>query len=139
MSSSPTPEIELDAALVRDLTRVGDEFLVRCLRYETAIRPANLGALAELGHALTRLERYQEGLEVDRALVALCPDDPLVHYNLACSLALLARRDEAFSELERAVELGYAEPKHLLEDPDFANLRSDPRFEQLLARIRTRE
>ncbi|TAJ07623.1 MAG: hypothetical protein EPO68_16235 [Planctomycetota bacterium] len=132
----PTPEIELGAELVRDLTRVGDEFLVRCLRYETAIRPANLGALAELGHALTRLERYREGLEVDRTLVKLCPTDPLVHYNLACSLALLAECDEAFAELERAVELGYAEPRHLLEDPDFASLRSDPRFQQLVDRIR---
>jgi Flp pilus assembly protein TadD len=132
----PTPEIEFDAELVRELTRVGDEFLVRCLRYETSIRPANLGALAELGHALTRLERYREGLEIDRTLVKLCPADPLVHYNLACSLALLAECDEAFAELERAIELGYCEPQHLLDDPDFANLRADPRFQRLVDRIR---
>lgn len=136
MSTSPIPELEIGAALARDLTRVGDEFLVRCLRYETAIRPANLGALAELGHALTRLERYQEGLEVDRMLVQLCPSDPLVHYNLACSLALLRQSEAAFEELERAVELGYAEPQHLLDDPDLESLRSDPRFQRLVERLR---
>ncbi|MBM3977095.1 MAG: hypothetical protein FJ299_08910 [Planctomycetes bacterium] len=136
MVPTPLSDLELPADLALQLTCVGDEFLVRCLRYETSIRPTNLGALAELGHALTRLRRFEEGLDVDRALARLCPEDPLVHYNLACSLALLERRDEAFGALERAVELGYAEPQHLLDDPDLTSLRSDPRFQQLVERLR---
>jgi Flp pilus assembly protein TadD len=132
----PTPTLELSATLAKALSLVGDEYLVRCMRHEVGIHPTHLGALSELGHALTRLGRYDEGLVVDRALVELCPSDPLVHYNLACSLCLLGQHDAALAMLQRASELGYAEAEHLLQDEDLLGLRDDPRFLALVEQLR---
>ena len=45
------------------------------------------------GNNLTLKGRYVEGLQIDRRLIQLRPNDPLAHYNLACSYALLKRTD----------------------------------------------
>ena len=75
--------------LRKDLDRKGYEFMAAFLEVEAARHPANIDALAELGQVYTRLGRLSAGLEVDHQLVRLVPDNPTVHYNLACSLALL--------------------------------------------------
>jgi hypothetical protein len=112
--------------------RPGLEFLAEFL--ETAIRHRsdNVEALAELGHVYTRLGQLERGLEVDRILVRLVPDNPTVHYNLACSLALNGASKEALDALEAAVRLGYSDAAFLVEDGDLTSLRQDPRFEALL-------
>lgn len=97
--------------------------------------PQDVGALAELGAALTRLGQYQEGLAIDRRLAELCPESPVVHYNLACSLALLGRPDEALAALETAVRCGYDDGPHLARDADLRSLRRNARFRSLLARL----
>lgn len=117
------------------LERIGSEFLVEILRTATERDPRNLEALAELGHVLTRLGRFEEGLAADERLIALVPANATVHYNHACSLALLERQDEAFAALERALALGYDDAEHLREDEDLASLRGDPRFAAILARL----
>ena len=88
-----------------------------------------------MGYAYTHVGRYEDGLRLDRRLSRLMPDDRMVHYNLACSLALLGRADEAFEVLARAVELGYDDPDHLRVDPDLDSIRDDGRFSALLARL----
>ena len=108
--------------------------LVGLLREGLHHRPEDVDLLTELGVLLTTAGQYQEGLEIDQRLVRLCPEDPIVHYNLGCSLALLGRVDEAFRALEAALDLGY-EDLHLLHtDPDMANVRKDPRFGAFLER-----
>lgn len=118
------------------LERAGHEFLAEILGVETERNPANIGALADLGHALTRLGRCEEGLAVDEKLVRLDPENPVVHYNLACSLALLERTQDAVRSLERAVELGYLDVDHLLADDDLAPLRGLKTFQSLVRRLR---
>ena len=61
------------------------------------------------------------------------PENPTARYNLACSLALLDRKDEALAALTQAIELGYDDADHLAADEDFHLLREDERFLQLLA------
>ena len=117
------------------LAQTGLEFLASLLAVEVDRHPENLEALAELGHALTRLGRVCEGLEVDRRLVRMAPDNSTVHYNLACSLALLERADESLDALERAVELGYDDAGHLLADEDLVLLRSESRFRLIVRRL----
>ena len=107
------------------------DFLLIAVRHH----PDNVEALAELGHVHTRLGRFDQGLEVDRRLVRLVPDNPTVHYNLACSLALAGRPTDALDSLETAVGLGYSDAGFLLEDADLTSLRSERRFTDLLKRI----
>ncbi len=129
------PPLELAAGQRLQLAHLGDEFLVAVLRLETASRPDNLEALSDLGHALGRLGRYAEGLEVDEQLVRHAPADCVARYNLACTLALLGRPDQALAELEQAAELGYTDGPAMEADEDLASLRELPRFRALLRRL----
>ena len=111
-------------------------FLADILEIEVRQHPDNLAAMAELGHVYTHQGRFQEGLEVDRRLARLVPSDPTVQYNLACSLALVGRVEDALLTLEKAVELGYDNPDFMERDEDLARLREEPRFRLLLRDLR---
>jgi len=76
--------------------------------------------------------------ETCRKGVALLPDDPTWHYNLACSLAYFDKReDSAFEELERAIDLGFRDPKAIAEDNDLKRLAGNPRLAELVEYART--
>ena len=97
-----------------------------------ARHPDYVDVLRILGNLLTLKGRFAEGLQIDRRLVQLRPNDPLAHYNLACSYALLKRPEQAIKTLYRAVELGYRDFRYMREDRDLDAIRHDPRFRQLL-------
>ena len=78
----------------------------------------------------------EDGLRIDRQIIALRPGDALAHYNLACSLSLTGRLDEGILALNHAVELGYDDAEWLLSDRDIERLWEHPKFPQLLGRIR---
>ena len=129
------PQLNLSSDLRGRVEKLSLDFLARF--YETALarRPETTEALVELGHVYTQQGRLQDGLSIDERLVRLFPDDPTVHYNLACSLALLDRRDAALDALEKAVRLGYRDAGFMQNDPDLATLLEEERFTRLVARI----
>jgi serine/threonine-protein kinase len=61
--------------------------------------------------------------------------DPDIAYWLASALALEDERDEAFHWLERAITLGREDRVWFEMDPDWAALRNDPRYQELMSRI----
>jgi tetratricopeptide (TPR) repeat protein len=87
---------------------------------------------------LTTKGRLEEGLTVDRQLVAARPSDPTAHYNLACRYALLQQPESAFKSLQRAIELGYRDFRFMEEDRDLDSIRTDPRFRALVKEYRRR-
>lgn len=130
--------LDLPPDTAATIDRLGLEFLANVLGVEVARRPANFGALFELGNVLTRLGRHDEGLAIDLELVRLEPDNATAHYNVGCSLALLGRVEEALSSLERSVELGFADADHLEADVDLVALHGEKRFQDLVALLRLR-
>ena len=65
--------------------------------------------------------------------VKLLPDDPTWHFNLACSLAYFANREEAaLDELEKAIDLGFRDRKAIEDDTDLKRLAKLPRYKELL-------
>ena len=71
--------------------------------------------------------------ETCRKGVALLPDDPTWHFNLACSLAYFDKREEAaLDELERAIDLGFRDREAIAKDRDLKRLESQPRYKELL-------
>jgi tetratricopeptide (TPR) repeat protein len=100
--------------------------------------PDYVDVLRVQGNNLTLKGRYHEGMQIDRKLVELRPNDALVHYNLACSYALLRRPDQAIKTLRRAVELGYRDFRYMRQDRDLDSIRHDPRFRQLLREFENR-
>jgi hypothetical protein len=63
----------------------------------------------------------------------------LLSYNLACAHARLGHVDEALASLSDSIDRGFAASKDLLQDPDLAPLRGDPRFSALLIRTKNNE
>ena len=89
-------------------------------------------ALALVGESYSKRGDYQQGLEADLTLSRLRPDSGVVHYNLACSYALLKKKDSALEALAQAIELGYRDLDHLRKDRDLEFLHDDPRYQALL-------
>ncbi|MDR0351132.1 MAG: tetratricopeptide repeat protein [Puniceicoccales bacterium] len=75
----------------------------------------------------------RKGLKMDRKCVRLDPTNPAAHYNLACSLALIGKKTEAITEIQRAIELGYNDKQWLNDDTDLDSLRNCKRFKDLLS------
>ena len=99
-------------------------------------RPDFFQALTAVGNAYTARGDYAEGLRIDLRLKRLRRDDPMVHYNLACSYSLLGKIDSAFKTLKTAIGLGYDDFNYLRRDPDLDNLRKDKRFETLFKALK---
>ncbi len=102
--------------------------------YEGIIKrsPHYVEALIPLAEAYTRKGLYRKGLEIDKRLASLCSDDPVVFYNLACSRALLGHKKEALATLKRALDLGYDDFEHLLNDPDLKALHQEAAFKKMI-------
>jgi tetratricopeptide (TPR) repeat protein len=57
-------------------------------------------------------------------------------YNFACTQAARGRPDEAFADLNRAIENGLISPGELSADPELKSLHGDPRFDAVVAKAR---
>lgn len=88
-----------------------------------------------LGGLYTKAGRIDDGLNMDRQMVRLRPDNPTAHYNLGCSLALKGRAADAMRALRRAVALGYRDVRWLRQDPDLKSLQDLPAFQHLLGEL----
>ena len=126
MKKTRTPEYQ---KLEQEALNIEISFLEGLVRRD----PDYIAALQILGDLYTRRRRFEDGLRIDLKLAELCPNDPLVFYNLACSHCLLNQPDAAFAALRKALAMGYNDWKWLNEDPDLENLRKDPRFPDWIA------
>ena len=97
-------------------------------------RALQLGAVqaAKLGD-VRRTEELAE-----RALAAR-PNEFATYYNLACAFAVLGRHERALDMLDSAVQHGRGNLEWIEQDPDFDPVRSQPRFLEIVSRLRSRD
>ena len=84
--------------------------------------PKDLRVVSMLAQLYTKTGQIDSGLKMDRKLVRLSPDDPVNHYNLACSLTLKDRKADAVKSLRTAIALGYTDFDWIRHDPDLQPL-----------------
>ena len=60
-------------------------------------------------------------------------------YNMACGYALTGKKSEAYKWLQKSIELGFRNAKHIQDDADFASIKDEDRFKQLLEYAKTGE
>lgn len=106
--------------------------------YESVLKrdPGYVDVIEILGGLYTKHGRIAEGLKMDRRLVKLQPDNATAHYNLACSLALAKRKNDALRTLRHAVALGYKDFDWMQQDPDLDDLKKQPAFVALLDQLK---
>jgi tetratricopeptide (TPR) repeat protein len=86
---------------------------------------------------LARAGKFDEAIALMQRDADVHRDQPALLYNLACYEALADRRDDALEHLARAVELSPRFREFAADDEDFAGLRDDPRFSEVLSRPAT--
>jgi tetratricopeptide (TPR) repeat protein len=95
-------------------------------------------ALVNICDAVILMGRLEQALVDCRNAVQRLPDDAMGFYNLAGVYALLGRPEEALEALERDFELGDRDWAYLESDAWFESLRRDPRFRDLVDRMKYR-
>jgi tetratricopeptide (TPR) repeat protein len=81
---------------------------------------------------------YLKQRNFDKALAAFLlytreyPDNYGVDYNIACAYSLQDNKPEAISWLERSIQGGYRDYKHIMEDTDLVHINQDPAFAALM-------
>lgn len=68
--------------------------------------------------------------EIQRA-IKMAPNDPILHFNLACFYSVSNRIKEALYHLEEAFKKGYKNYEKVLKDRDLANIRHTRGFENI--------
>ena len=116
--------------------------------FEIAIRSLGpkhaktLDALQKLGIALASTHRYPEASKLFRDVIekqknsAANGNSWSAWYNFAGVAAAANRPDDALQYLQEAINRGYKNADALMADDDLKSLRSDPRFQQLVAELK---
>ena len=110
----------------------------------TAPKPPGLLAYIAVGKSIMKLEseiakemkrgNHAAAEALCRKMIEQAPHVPNGYYNLACTLALLGKKDDAFSFLDQAIAHGMIDVDHIKSDGDLTVLRDDARFSALLER-----
>jgi len=126
-----------------DFQLLGPAFPKEDLDFEIAFfegilnrNPYHEDALLFLGNAYTAHDDFSKGLDIDKRIVHMRPQDPIAFYNLACSFSLLEQVDSALKALRRAIDIGYDELDDMMQDPHLENVRRDRRFQLIINRMK---
>lgn len=115
----------------REIAWIGIENAERHLK----LRPDDTRAWTLGGGTLISMGEIEKGLSwVDRAL-DIDPEDISVLHNVACAYAQASQADKAMDLMERRLEKGVMYRDWIEHDPDFDDLRDNPRFKELLERM----
>jgi tetratricopeptide (TPR) repeat protein len=121
--------------------------------YKKAIKlsPKSATFYSNLGTAYVAQEKYKKGADAYRTALQLDPNvfdgDPTtkiseagpthemaeLNYLLAKAYAEAGRKDEALYYLRKALDEGFNDRKKILEEKEFAGLKSTPEFQQIVA------
>ena len=129
------PEYRFDLK-TPEFQKSDDEFTIWFLEGVLDKYPTYVECLMYLGNAYTTTGMYEKGLEVDLKLEKLRPEDPLVHYNLACSLSLVEMLNESLEALEKAIDLGYNDLEHLVNDSDLDDVKNEEGYKVLIHKLK---
>jgi hypothetical protein len=78
-----------------------------------------------------------KGKEYLLSMLQMVPDHTVALYNLACAESLLNNIPESLQALEKAVQYGYQNITHMLEDKDLDNIKGTDAFIQIIEKIQS--
>lgn len=98
--------------------------------------PDNPGVVFMLGYNLHASGNLDEAIKYHEKASGDDRFGVVALYNLACAYSLKKQKDKAFDYLEKSIKAGYTQPdqiEHAKSDPDFNNIKDDPRFAEMIA------
>ena len=110
--------------------RTNENYELSVSLYENAIKlyPKS-NYYFEMGNAFLDLKKYEKSIEAFE-MAAKCPTDKYsrIYYNIACAASLNSDIKKSYKYLNLALQYGYKNHNHIMEDPDLRNLRNDDGF-----------
>jgi tetratricopeptide (TPR) repeat protein len=101
-----------------------------------ALNPHDGRALSLGAGALVDAGQTNRALEWSRRCLDLYPDDTSALVNIACVHARVGQNGQALDLLERVFAQGCGKRDWVLNDPDYSGLHREPRFHELVSRLR---
>jgi Flp pilus assembly protein TadD len=101
------------------------------LEMAAALRPGDAGVAIPLGWCYKRTHRLAQAIDALERAAKEHPEEPLLHYNLACYWSLAHNPTKAIAELAVALALEPELRELIAEESDFDPLRGNPEFERL--------
>lgn len=101
-----------------------------------------LGRLLKIQHAMSKMneagalyreKKFAKAAEAAKKAVEYKPDFADAHYDLACFLSLAGDVDNSIESLRKALELNPKLVSLAEKDSDLDNIRSDPRYKELVS------
>jgi Flp pilus assembly protein TadD len=120
-----------DLAILLRLTGRYEEAEEQAL-WAIELAPDSLDVRNNYGNLLVRLGRYEEAEKQYREALAIDPNHPWPHYNLACLYSLKNKPDAALEELAFAITHHPPFREEARTDGDFDSLRTSPDFRALV-------
>jgi len=75
--------------------------------------------------------REDDALREANMAMTLRPNEATVHYNAACTFCAIGRKEDALDALQKAWRAGFKDADWARQDPYFASLLGDPKFDEL--------
>lgn len=101
------------------------------LETAAALRPGDVGVAIALGWCYKRTHRLAQAIDALERAERQNPEEPLIHYNLACYWSLAGNTSKALDELSVALSLEPELRTLIPDESDFDALRGNPDFERL--------
>lgn len=122
---------EVEAKRKAKATEDGTTLLVIGGRRGEAWRPTPGEAMQEF-FPLYEAKDYEGALRVAEQVLDEYPGNGLAHFNVACMHSLLGHTEEALGHLREALDAAPPLRENAQKDEDFAPIRDDPRFRELV-------
>ncbi|MDR3633635.1 MAG: tetratricopeptide repeat protein [Isosphaeraceae bacterium] len=101
------------------------------LEVAAGLRPSDVSVAIALGWCYKRTHRLAQAIDALERAERHNPDEPLLHYNLACYWSLASNAAKAIDELASALALDPELRNLIADESDFDQLRGNPDFERL--------
>lgn len=102
------------------------------LERASALRPGHIGAAIALGWCYKRTHRLAQAIDALERAERAHPDEPILHYNLACYWSLAGNIERALAELSLSLDLDEGLRERIAAETDFDALRNHPEFDRII-------
>jgi len=80
-------------------------------------------------------KEFQNAKDLCLKMLEIVPNDKIALYNLACADSLLGNMSDALVYLSRAIDAGYVDLEHMLNDEDLNHLKGTEEFAKIIKKI----
>lgn len=105
---------------------------IKPLEKAATLRPGDIQVAVALGWCFKRTNCLAQAIDALERAERAHPDEPILHYNLACYWCLAGGFDRALTELNLAIDLDPNIRGRIARETDFDQLRGHPEFDRLL-------